>query len=100
MLQLALLCVQLLMVKHPDPLSVRGRTGVPARLPPRRCVLRCRTSPRLRPDRRRGPGHVEHEKRHFSHSCKTGAARMAVKGAPLLRAAQRGFNPAVALRRS
>jgi hypothetical protein len=28
-------------------------------------------------------------KRHFSHTSKTAAARMAVKGAPLLRAAKR-----------
>jgi hypothetical protein len=49
----------------------------------RRCTLRCRTSPR-----RRWPGAValvmwNMRKRHFSHCCKTAAARIAVKGAPL-----------------
>ena len=50
---------------------------------PRCCTLRCWTSPR-----RRWPGAValvmgNMRKRHFSHSWKTPAARIAVKGAPL-----------------
>ena len=51
-----------------------------ARLAPRCCTLRLSVSPR-----RRWPGAValvmwNMRKRHFSHSCKTAAARMAVKG--------------------